>query len=177
MAEDKGFVNKESYISIGAVVAVVVVFGFWWNSVDPKPRLEKIEQTAMDLTKEFAKTYVTLREHNDLQARLKEEIVHLSETLKSINDTFLTKAEFEAWKRERDVYLATIVKNIDNHDKEINLKVDKTDCADKWRIQEKNNDILHHRVDLVNDRIQKIIDAYLVNNNTTIVNKSDKNNK
>src|SRR5271157_5448083 len=105
--------SAQGFIPMAAVVAIITVFGFWWNTADPRIRLDRIEQTAVDLSREIAKTYVTLLAHKDLQDRILTQMSDLQRKDEDLRNTLLTKAQFEAWKLERDAFLATIIKNVD----------------------------------------------------------------
>src|SRR5271157_5628920 len=102
--------SAQGFIPMAAVVAIITVFGFWWNTADPRSRLDKIEQTAIDLSREVAKTYVTLLAHKDLQDRLLTQMSDLQKKEEELRNTLLIKAQFDAWKLERDLFLTTIIK-------------------------------------------------------------------
>ena len=111
-------VSVAQLASIG--VLILMMIGLWWQSADPKGRLDKIENNIVDnrrelndglnaIRKEIPERYVTQREHLDLQNRLVAEV----EVAHRTHDGLLLKAQLEAWKTERDLYIADIVKKID----------------------------------------------------------------
>ena len=109
----RGITPREGFVSVAAVVGFVVVFAFWWSVADPRQRLDKIEQVALEAHKEFVLTYTTLREHKELQNLLATQINELQKKDEEVRQLILTKAQFEAWKVERDLYIADMVKRID----------------------------------------------------------------
>jgi len=117
--------NASSAIGVANLIStgvlLLAIFGMWWSVADPRARLDKLETNIVDtrkelneglnnIRKEIPERYVTQREHVDLQNRLMSEI----EVAHKTHDSFLPKVQFEAWKTEHDVYIAEIVKRIDN---------------------------------------------------------------
>lgn len=111
-------------------VLILGMFGLWWQSADPKARLDKIENVQLDnrkelndiitgLRKDIAERYVSQREHSETQNRIKaaEEEEYRNHTLS------LPKSEFEAWRRERDTLVKTELGRLDLIEADIkNLK-------------------------------------------------------
>lgn len=132
----RGITPREGFVSVAAVVSFVVVFAFWWSVADPRARLDKIEQTATEAHKEFVLTYTTLREHKELQNLLATQIAELQKKDEEVRSLMLTKAQFEAWSVERNLYLASIVKQIDEVKHVIaTTLVPRLECEAKWKAQ------------------------------------------
>ena len=128
--------NREGFVSVAAVVAFVVVFAFWWNVADPRARLDKIEAVALEAHKDLILTYTTLREHKELQDALKTQIDVLQKKDEEVRALMLTKAQFEAWSVERNLYLSSIVKQIDEIKHVIaTTLVPRLECEAKWKAQ------------------------------------------
>jgi hypothetical protein len=87
---------------------VLGMFGLWWQSADPKARLERIEDIINAERKEFLTNYVSLREHLELIKRLEDNFT----VIKGREENLLTKSEFAAWKLERDKYIDGVVAQI-----------------------------------------------------------------
>ena len=126
MATQPAF-SRDNFISIGAVIAFVAALTIWWQITDPKARLDKVEQTAIDLSNKITITYTTLRAHEDLQARLLSDIAELKRRDEEARNLSLTKSQFEAWKTERDMYISEMMKRMDRirsdvHDLELRTK-------------------------------------------------------
>lgn len=152
---------------IPSVVMVLGLFGFWWATADPKARLDKIEANQADnrkelneaitsLRKEGVANYVSLREHLDLVSRFKNELDHLEKK----DESFLTKAQFEAWKTERDLYISSLVKRIDFLRDEILSVIKSTAGADETKMDtyQKANEKAYDQANLRMDRMQLFMD-------------------
>jgi hypothetical protein len=96
-------------------VLIVAMFGFWWNSADPKSRLDKVEASILENRKEFIEadaklraeldgSYLKIREHRDFVERVEKEINQLEAESK----LRLSQTEFKAWKEERD-HIITLI--------------------------------------------------------------------
>ncbi len=105
--------SKKDAIPIAIIFVVLGVFGAWWSAANPSARLEKIENTAIDLANKITITYTTLKAHEDLQNRLLADISELKKRDEESRNLSLTRAQFEAWKTERDLYLSELVKRLD----------------------------------------------------------------
>lgn len=128
MANGNGNGNGNDRIGIVGIahlastgVLLLGMFGLWWQSADPRARLDKIEATQLDnrkelnevitgLRRELSTNYVSLREHNDIQKEI---------------DSKLSRVQFEAWKEERDrtveKLLVSIIKQIDQNRADIEI--------------------------------------------------------
>jgi hypothetical protein len=107
---NSGEMRSATFIAQLATAGFLILgmFGLWWQSADPKARLERIEDIINAERKEFLTNYVSLREHIDLIKRIEENFT----VLKAREDTLLSKAEFAAWKIERDKYIDGLVAQI-----------------------------------------------------------------
>lgn len=141
-------------------VLILGMFGMWWQTADPRTRLDKIETTQVDnrrelnekissLQKEISTNFVSLREHNDLTQRLKIQADHLSEK----DLTLMPKIQFDTWKTERDLYLSTIQKRIDDTIKHIE-SLERT--VEKLRETGATN----ISIELLNKRIDQLYNLY-----------------
>jgi hypothetical protein len=110
MGAINGEMRSATFIAQLATAGFLILgmFGLWWQTADPKARLERIEDIINAERKEFLTNYVSLREHIDLIKRIEENF----SSLKAREDTLLSKPEFAAWKVERDKYIDGIVTQI-----------------------------------------------------------------
>jgi len=166
----RGITPREGFVSVAAVVAFVVVFAFWWSVADPRTRLDKIEQTALESHKDFILTYTTLREHKELQNLLATQITELQKKDDETRSMLLTKAQFEAWRLERDLYITSISKRIDetNHVIATTL-VPRLECEAKWKAQ--GDRIESQREDIRNLQARIIPREELLSTQTTLNNR------
>ena len=113
MSETNSDFSKKDAIPVAIIVGFIAIFSVWWNAANPTVRLDRIEQTASELSNKIAVTYVTLKAHEDLQNRLLADIAELKKRDEESRNLSLTRAQFEAWKTERDLYLSELVKRLD----------------------------------------------------------------
>lgn len=161
--------NKSSIFLIGGfITTAILILGLWWQAADPKERLKTIENTAAALAKDISVTYVTIRAHEDLQSRLLAEISGLKKRDEEFTSLVLTKQQFDAWKYERDLYIASIIKRIDHESEHI----------EKLReliVTRPTIDALSSRVDQLYNFVREIQkQLYDGQQNITTVQKSDK---
>ena len=101
MSDNGNGSRVKEWIPTGVLVIGISLFGLWWNAADPRARMEKIEEIQRENRKELIesiarvrsdvdKEYTSLREHTDLQNKVAG---------------LMTKAEFDGWKKERDLFL------------------------------------------------------------------------
>ena len=102
-----------NFVPVAALTVFVVLLAFWWSSANPSGRLDKIETVASQLAKDVSVTYATIHAHEDLQARLLAQIGTLEKRDEEGRNIALSRAQFEAWKTERDLYLNSIMKRIE----------------------------------------------------------------
>jgi hypothetical protein len=114
---NSGEMRSATFIAQLATAGFLILgmFGLWWQTADPKARLERIEDIINAERKEFLTNYVSLREHIDLIKRLEENF----SLIKTTESTLLSKAEFAAWKIERDKYVDGIVNQLLSVQKEL----------------------------------------------------------
>jgi len=164
--------KREGFISLAALAAFVVIFNMWWNVADPRQRLDKIEAVALEAHKDLILTYTTLREHKELQEALKTQITQLERKDEEVRSLMLTKAQFEAWKAERDVYLAAIVKQVDEVKHVIaTTLVPRLECEAKWKAQ--GDRIESAREDIRNIQGKTITREELISAQTALTNRLD----
>jgi hypothetical protein len=155
-------------------VLLLALFGFWWASADPRSRLDKIEATQSEnrkelnetitgLRKEFSTNYLSLREHIDLQARIKSELEQLSKK----DDEKLTKVQFEAWKVERDKLIEAIQKSIGVLDNDVReLKgglVTRNESTGRWAQFDRQDAEMQRRLEVLSAQLEKMKDLAVTN--------------
>jgi hypothetical protein len=160
-------------------VLILGMFGLWWQSADPKTRLDKIETTQVDnrkelnevitsLRKDFSSNYVSLREHNDLISRLKTEV----ESLDKADGQFMTKTQFDTWNHERNRFVDEELKRLRGIEDEINVvrkeTIPREEADAKWLSQSKLNEDLNHRIE---DRVSRFTADEVWKNNTSRLDK------
>ena len=188
-------------------VLILGMFGLWWQSADPKSRLDKIEVNQIDnrkelnevitsLRKDISNNYTSLREHNDLNSRVKEELVTLSQK----DNAFVTKNQFEAWKTERDKLVDEYIRKFDKLDERVNagisrpehelvlarlnnleteLKsinektVSRAEHEQKWISEYKIDDATSHRIDQVVAQIEELRKANSLNPSEILQHRID----
>src|SRR5208282_5111211 len=153
---------------IGICVAIVTLFGFWWNTANPHEELNKLRDSITGIQRELTDNYINLRNHKDLEERLSLGIKNLEKR----DVEFLSKVQFEAWKTERDLYLGAIIKSIDTVKTQL-LDVEKTtvskieyaeknlvqksDFVEQRRLFERDLTAIHERINTVHERINRLI--------------------
>jgi hypothetical protein len=162
-------------------VLLIAMFGLWWQSADPRARLDKIEVNQADnrkelneslsgLRKEISQNYTSFREHTDLISRLKSENEELAKKI----DMLLPKAEFNSWKEERSVFATEQLRRMgkieERFDVHIKDAISRAEYLEKWKTEEKFDDGIGHRIDLVIEQLEKIRENTVPNSLVTAQN-------
>jgi hypothetical protein len=164
MSQTNGEFKSATFIAQLATAGFLILgmFGLWWQSADPKARLERIEDIINSERKDFSTNYVSLREHIDLIKRIEENF----SLLKTKEDSLLSKAEFAAWKIERDKYLDTIIANIMSLQKELteyktSIGFTKEAAASHFLEEKQYNEDVRARIDKLYTLYQSLLEVQL----------------
>jgi hypothetical protein len=168
MPQTNGEFRSATFIAQLATAGFLILgmFGLWWQSADPKARLERIEDIINAERKEFLTNYVSLREHLELIKRLEDNFT----LVKTKEEGLLTKAEFAAWKLERDKYIDSVVTQLMGVQRELteyktNIGYTKESAAVAINEVHQYNDDVKARIEKLYALYQEIFQAQIQYNN------------
>jgi len=134
-------------------VLILGMFGLWWQSADPKSRLDKIETVQLDnrkelndtlaaLRKDIAERYVSQRELENINRRLQK-----AEEEEAANHPLsLPKSVFEAWRSENENFVKNELQEFNQ------IKEDLKNFPQKYITRAEHVD-LQQRINRIDDNI------------------------
>jgi hypothetical protein len=97
-----------SQIAISATIALgIALITAFWSLADPRADIKSIKDG-----------YLSIREHDEFKSRVERTLAELAAQNLNQNQVFMSKAEFERWKGERDVYIRLIQREIEEVQKQ-----------------------------------------------------------